>query len=118
MMDSKRIAVFGIYPGRTQAEAAVDILIAAGFTATDISALFAQSVSMKDFAHEKHTKAPEGTAAGAAAGGVLGGTIGLLAGAGALAIPGVGPFLAAGPLMSALAGLGAGGAVGGLIGGL
>jgi tetrahydromethanopterin S-methyltransferase subunit C len=72
----------------------------------------------KDFAHEKHTKAPEGTTTGVAAGGTIGGTLGLLAGIGALAIPGVGPFIAAGPIMGALAGLGVGGAVGGLVGAL
>jgi len=74
--------------------------------------------STKDFAHEKNTKAPEGTATGATAGGVIGGTLGLLAGIGTLAIPGFGPFIAAGPIMGTLAGLGAGGAVGGLIGAL
>ena len=74
--------------------------------------------SSKEFAHEKNTKAPEGTAAGVTAGGVVGGTLGLLAGIGALAIPGVGPIIAAGPIMGALAGLGVGGAVGGLVGAL
>ena len=72
----------------------------------------------RDFAHEKHTKAPEGTTTGAAAGGTIGGTLGLLAGIGALAIPGVGPFIAAGPIMATLAGVGVGGAVGGLVGAL
>jgi len=72
----------------------------------------------KDFAHQKHTKAPEGTTTGAAAGGAIGGTLGLLAGIGALAIPGLGPFIAAGPIMGALAGGGASGAVGGLVGAL
>jgi hypothetical protein len=74
--------------------------------------------STKDFAHEKNTKAPEGTATGVTAGGAIGGTLGLLAGIGALAIPGVGPLIAAGPIMGALAGVGVGGAVGGLIGAL
>jgi hypothetical protein len=74
--------------------------------------------STKDFAHEKHTKAPEGTTTGVAAGGAVGGTLGLLAGIGALAIPGVGPFIAAGPIMGALAGVGVGGAVGGFVGAL
>jgi hypothetical protein len=80
--------------------------------------LLPDSQSTKDFAHEKNTKAPEGTTTGVATGGVIGGTLGLLAGIGALAIPGVGPFIAAGPIMGALAGLGAGGAVGGFIGAL
>jgi hypothetical protein len=118
MTDSKRTAVFGIYPGRVQAERAVDALIQAGFASGDISVLLPQSVGTKDFAHEKHTKAPEGTTAGVAAGGAVGGTLGLLAGIGALAIPGLGPLIAAGPIMATLAGLGAGGAVGGLIGAL
>ena len=78
----------------------------------------ADSQGSKDFAHEKQTKAPEGTTTGVAAGGMIGGTLGLLAGIGALAIPGVGPFIAAGPIMGALAGLGVGGAVGGLVGAL
>jgi hypothetical protein len=93
-------------------------LLAAGFTNDDISVLLQDSKSSKDFAHEKNTKAPEGTTTGVTAGGVIGGTLGLLAGIGALAIPGVGPFIAAGPIMGALAGLGVGGAVGGLIGAL
>ena len=84
----------------------------------DVSVLMPDSHSTKDFAHEKNTKAPEGTATGVAAGGTIGGTLGLLAGIGALAIPGVGPFIAAGPIMGALAGLGVGGAVGGLVGAL
>jgi len=92
--------------------------MAAGFSNDDISVLLPDNQSSKDFAHEKNTKAPEGTTAGVAAGGAIGGTLGLLAGIGALAIPGVGPFIAAGPIMGALAGLGVGGAVGGLIGAL
>jgi len=76
------------------------------------------SESTEEFAHQKNTKAPEGTTAGAATGGVVGGTLGLLAGIGALAIPGAGPFIAAGPIMATLAGVGVGGAVGGLIGAL
>jgi hypothetical protein len=97
---------------------AVDALVAENFTSSDISVLLPDSTGSKDFAHEKHTKAPEGTATGVAAGGTIGGTLGLLAGIGALAIPGVGPFIAAGPIMGALAGLGVGGAVGGLVGAL
>lgn len=117
-MASKNTAVFGIYPTSTQAEQAVDRLTAAGFAEQDISVLLADKQSSKEFAHEKNTKAPEGTATGVTAGGVVGGTLGLLAGIGALAIPGVGPFIAAGPIMGALAGLGVGGAVGGLVGAL
>ena len=118
MNTDKRTAVFAIYPTRTTAESAVDALISAGFSSSDVSVLIPDSVSTRDFAHAKGTKAPEGTAVGATTGGVVGGTLGLLAGIGALAIPGVGPFIAAGPIMATLAGLGAGGAVGGLIGAL
>jgi hypothetical protein len=117
-MAGKNTAVFGIYKNAAQAELAVDRMIAAGFSNNDISVLLPDTQSTKEFAHEKNTKAPEGTTTGVATGGVIGGAIGLLAGVGALAIPGVGPFIAAGPIMGALAGLGAGGAVGGLIGAL
>jgi hypothetical protein len=117
-MAGKNTAVFGIYRTSAQAEAAVDQLIASGFSNEDISVLMPDTQSSKEFAHEKNTKAPEGTTAGVSAGGVIGGTLGLLAGIGALAIPGVGPFIAAGPIMGALGGLGVGGAVGGLIGAL
>ena len=115
---SKNTAVFGIYRSASLAEAAVDRLIASGFSNDDISVLLPDEQSSKNFAHEKNTKAPEGTTTGAATGGVVGGTLGLLAGIGALAIPGVGPFIAAGPIMAALAGVGVGGAVGGLVGAL
>ena len=118
MTDNKKTAVFGLYPSVERAEQAVDALLSAGFSNPDVSVLMADSQSSKDFAHEKQTKAPEGTATGVAAGGTIGGTLGLLAGIGALAIPGVGPFIAAGPIMGALAGLGVGGAVGGLVGAL
>src|SRR6202045_3698200 len=90
----------------------------AGFMSPDISVLLPDSRSTKEFAHQKDTKAPEGTTAGVTAGGVVGGTLGVLAGIGALAIPGVGPMIAAGPIMAGLAGLGGGGAVGGLVGAL
>jgi hypothetical protein len=96
----------------------VDALQAAGFRNTDISVLFPENVGTKDFAHKKETKAPEGTAAGATTGAVIGGGLGWLAGIGALAIPGLGPFIAAGPIMAALAGVGVGGAVGGITGAL
>jgi hypothetical protein len=117
-MTSKKTAVFGIYQNATQAEQTVDRLLAGGFRNDDISVLLPDNESTKDFAHEKNTKAPEGTVTGVTAGGAIGGTLGLLAGIGMLAIPGVGPFIAAGPIMAALAGLGVGGAVGGLIGAL
>jgi len=117
-MAGKNTAVFGIYPARADAEIGVDRLIGAGFRGEDISALLPDNVGNKDFAHEKNTKAPEGTTTGAVTGGALGGTLGLLAGIGALAIPGVGPLIAAGPIVGTLAGIGAGGAVGGLIGAL
>jgi len=117
-MAGKKTAVFGIFKTTNQAEQTVDRLLAAGFTNDDISVLLEDNKSSKDFAHEKNTKAPEGTATGVTAGGAIGGTLGLLAGIGILAIPGLGPFIAAGPIMGALAGLGVGGAVGGLIGAL
>ena len=99
-------------------EAGVAELKDARFRNTDISVLFPENVGTKDFAHEKGTKAPEGAATGAGGGAIIGGTLGWLAGIGALAIPGVGPFIAAGPIMAALAGAGVGGAVGGLTGAL
>ena len=114
----KNTSVFGIYRTRDLASDAVDRLRQAGFRNTDISALLPENVGTKDFAHEKNTKAPEGAATGAAGGVVLGGTLGWLAGIGALAIPGLGPFIAAGPIMGALAGAGAGAVTGGLIGAL
>jgi hypothetical protein len=117
-MSSKHMAVFGIYATPATAEAAVDHLLSKGFTNGDISVLLPDDESTKAFAHEKHTKAPEGTATGVTTGGVVGGTLGLLAGIGALAIPGVGPLIAAGPIMATLAGVGVGGAVGGLVGAL
>ncbi len=117
-MEHKNKSVFGIYKSRAQAEMAVDSLLAAGFSNNDISVLLPDLKGTRDFAHEKATKAPEGTTTGVAAGGVIGGTLGLLAGIGMLAIPGIGPFIAAGPIMGSLAGLGVGGAVGGLIGAL
>ena len=117
-MTDKKTSVFGIYPTLAQAERSVDALVNGGFSSDDISVLAPDQQGTKDFAHEKHTKAPEGATTGAAAGGALGGTLGLLAGIGALAIPGLGPFIAAGPIMGALAGLGVGGAVGVLVGAL
>ncbi len=117
-MAGKNTAVFGIYPTVSHAEQAVDTLLASGFSNGDVSVLMPDDQSTKDFAHEKDTKAPEGTTTGVTAGGAIGGTLGVLAGIGALAIPGLGPFIAAGPIMGGLAGLGVGGAVGGLVGAL
>jgi hypothetical protein len=117
-MAGKNKAVFGIYKTTGQAERVVERLMALGFSSDDVSVLVPYAHSSKQCANYKNTKAPEGTAAGATTGGVIGGALGLLAGVGALAIPGVGPFIAAGPVMAALAGLGAGGAAGGFIGAL
>jgi hypothetical protein len=117
-MANKNTAVYGIYASAGTAEAAVDHLIARGFSNAAISVLLPDDDSTRAFAHEKSTKAPEGTATGATTGGVVGGTLGLLAGIGALAIPGVGPLIAAGPIMATLAGVGVGGAVGGFVGAL
>ncbi|HWB78942.1 MAG TPA: hypothetical protein VG755_28465 [Nannocystaceae bacterium] len=111
-------AVIGILPTYEHAEATVAQLRAAGFGDNDISVLFPDKKGTRDFAHEHSTKAPEGAIAGAGAGGAVGGTIGLLAGIGALAIPGLGPFIAAGPIMAALAGAAAGATVGGITGAL
>ncbi|HEU4729418.1 MAG TPA: hypothetical protein VFT22_16060, partial [Kofleriaceae bacterium] len=93
----KKIAVFGLFDNRLELESAIDALRAEGFRESDISALLPDIPASRELAHEKHTKAPEGAAAGATAGGAIGGTLGLLAGIGALAIPGLGPFIAAGP---------------------
>ncbi|MBV8732449.1 MAG: DUF3341 domain-containing protein [Acidobacteriia bacterium] len=117
-MAGKNTAAFGIYRTRAEAEQGVEALLAQGFRNEDISVLLPENLGTKDFAHEKHTKAPEGTTTGAGTGAVIGGVLGLLAGVGALAIPGLGPFIAAGPIMGALAGLGTGGVVGGIIGAL
>jgi hypothetical protein len=117
-MKSKNTAVFGIYKDRPSAELAVDRIAAEGFSHNDISVLLPNAESSKEFAHEKNTKAPEGTVAGGTTGAAIGGTLGLLAGIGALAIPGVGPLIAAGPIMASLAGFGIGGAVGGVVGAL
>jgi hypothetical protein len=117
-MSSRNIAVFGIYATAGTAEAAVDHLLSKGFTNSAISVLLPDDDSTRAFAHEKNTKAPEGTATGVATGGIIGGTLGLLIGLGALAIPGVGPLIAAGPIIGALTGVGAGGVVGGIVGAL
>jgi hypothetical protein len=117
-MATKNTAVFGLFRTREAVEEAVDALRAANFRNTDISVLFPDNQGTKDFAVEKNTKAPEGTAAGATTGGVIGGVLGGLASAGVIAIPGIGPLLAAGPIVAALTGIGSGAVVGGLIGAL
>lgn len=117
-MATKNIAVFGMYPRRSAVEDAVDALKERGFRNTDISILFPENLGNKDIGFEKGTKAPEGAAAGGGTGAVIGGTLGWLVGIGALAIPGVGPFIAAGPIVAALAGIGAGSVLGGITGAL
>lgn len=112
------LAVYGIYSTREHAEEALETLRASGIRTEDISVLLPDNVGTKDIGYEKHTKAPERATAGAATAGVLGGALGWLAGIGAFAIPGIGPFLAAGPIMAALAGFGAGSVLGGLAGAL
>ena len=111
-------AVICIAKSEEQATRIVDDLKAAGFSNNDVSVLLPDRAGSRDFAHEHHTKAPEGAATGAVAGGVTAGVLGWLVGIGSLAIPGVGPLIAAGPIMAALGGAAAGGAVGGLAGAL
>ncbi|MDQ6677081.1 MAG: general stress protein [Acidobacteriota bacterium] len=114
----KNVATFGLYRTQMQVEDAVEVLKENGFRNTDISVLLPENVGSKELAHEKHTKAPEGATTGAASGAILGGALGWLVGIGALAIPGIGPFIAAGPILAALAGVGAVGTLGGVTGAL
>jgi hypothetical protein len=111
-------AVFCMARGEAHAERIVGDLKRAMFSGEDISVLFPDTTGTRDFAHEQHTKAPEGAATGAGTGGVLGGAFGWFAGIGALAIPGIGPLVAAGPIVAALSGAAVGAAVGGLTGAL
>jgi hypothetical protein len=117
-MAGKNTAAFGIYPDQATVGEAVEAFKRSGFRNTDISVLFPENLGNKDFAHEKHTKAPEGATAGASTGAIIGGALGWLAGIGALAIPGIGAFIAAGPIVAVLSGIGAGGVVGGVAGSL
>jgi hypothetical protein len=114
----KKGSVLGIYPDREGVERATDVLIHAGFHARSISLLLPESLGSNSLTTEKTTKAPEGVAAGATSGAVVGGTLGLLVGIGALAIPGLGPVIAAGPILATLAGVGVGGTIGGVTGAL
>ncbi len=111
-------SVFCIASSRDQADRIVDSLKNANFSNNDISVLFPDKTTTRDFAHTKSTKAPEGAVTGAGTGGVIGGALGWIAGIGALAIPGVGPFIAAGPIIAALSGAAIGAAAGGIAGGL
>jgi len=113
-----KTAVFCITKSRTHAERIVARLYTSGFAYSEMSVLMPETETRHDIGHVKATKAPEGTATGAATGGVAGGVLGLLAGIGSLAIPGVGPFIAAGPIMAALSGAAIGAATGGIVGGL
>ncbi|HMD43330.1 MAG TPA: hypothetical protein VKH45_09660 [Candidatus Acidoferrum sp.] len=111
-------SVLGIYATRSGVENAITVLRNGGFPTTDISVLLPENLGPRELATEKSNKAPEGATAGASSGAVIGGALGWLAGIGALAIPGLGPFIAAGPIVAALAGVGVGGVVGGVTGAL
>jgi hypothetical protein len=118
-MADKHVAVFGIYTTRAAVERATEQLSTAGFSGADISVLMPRNLDgSNDMGTEANTKAPEGAVTGGATGGAIGGALGVLVGMGLLVIPGLGPFLAAGPIVAGLAGLGAGGVVGGLAGAL
>jgi hypothetical protein len=117
-MAGKNTSVFGVFRDTVHVSGALEALRSAGFRSTDISVLMQDNAGTKDFVHHKDTKAPEGATTGAASGAVLGGVLGWLVGIGALAIPGLGPFIAAGPIMAMLAGAGAAGVAGGIVGSL
>ncbi|MDO3411693.1 general stress protein [Saccharibacillus sp. CPCC 101409] len=110
--------IVGVFENEREASLAIQNLQSQGFTSDEISVVAKDRDDLRAIDEETGTKAPEGLAAGAATGGVLGGVTGLLAGVGALAIPGIGPILAAGPLAATLAGLAVGAGAGGLVGGL
>lgn len=114
----KNTAVFAIFKDTISLGEALERLRSAGFRSTDVSVLMPENLGTKDLAHKKDTKAPEGATTGGVVGGIIGGALGWLVGVGALAIPGLGPFIAAGPIMGLLAGAGAAGAVGGIVGAL
>jgi len=113
---AKSKSVFGIYLTRNEVESAVTAMRAAGFSNSDVSVLLPENLGSRELVTEKGTKAPEGAVVGASSGAALGGALGWLVGIGALAIPGIGPVIAAGPLVAALAGIGVGGALGGFTG--
>jgi hypothetical protein len=117
-MSSRNVSVFGIYPDHDSVANGVEVLKHSGFRNTDISVLFPENAGSKDLGHEKHSKAPEGVVAGASSGAIIGGALGWLVGIGAISIPGIGAFVAAGPIVSVLSGIGMLGTVGGLTGGL
>jgi hypothetical protein len=117
-MAADSAAIFAIFAMRTRAEAAIDRLTAAGFSSGALSVLISDQEGSKEFATKTSTKAAEDAITGAEVGAVVGGTLTLLAGLNALAMPGVGSLIAAGPILASLAGLGAGAAVGGLVGAL
>jgi hypothetical protein len=113
------VSTFALFKDRGSFDNAINALRAAGFRNSDVSAILPdRDLTTRDLAHEVHSKAPEGAATGGGAGAAVGGVLGWLVGVGALAIPGIGPLVAAGPIVAALAGAGALGAAGGLVGGL
>lgn len=115
---NENLVVYGIYRSQEAVEVALDVLMQYKFRTADVSVLFSSPDTNREFAHKNETKAPEGAMYGGSSGAVIGGTLGLLAGIGLIAIPGVGPFVAAGPIMSTLAGAGVGSTVGGVAGAL
>ena len=115
---AKNVAVFGLFKDQTTLERCIEQLRLGGFRNTDISVLFPENLGNNQLGTEKNTKAPEGATTGGTSGAVIGGVLGWLAGIGTLAIPGIGPFIAAGPIVAALAGMGVGGTLGGVVGAL
>jgi hypothetical protein len=111
-------AVFCILRTEVQASRVVGALKGSGFSNNDISVVMADKSGARDFAIENQTKTPEGAAVGASTGAAIGGVLGWLTGTGAFAIPGLGPFIAAGPILAALSGVAVGGTLGGIAGAL